>query len=158
MFTLIAIGTGVAYWYSVIATFFPSIFPASFRGHGDEGGVYFEVWLRARSSRTSSAIKSLLGLAPKTARIIRDDGSEEEISLDRINPGDKLRVRPGEKVPVDGTVLEGSSFVDESMISGEPVPPRKDRRQQCYRGYCERDGKLHHPVSPTRLSMPWLCS
>ena len=138
MFTLIAIGTGVAYCYSVVATFFPTIFPASFRGHGDEVGVYFEVSavivvlvllgqvleLRARS-QTSSAIKSLLGLAPKTARIIRDDGSEEEISLDRINPGDKLRVRPGEKVPVDGTVLEGSSFVDESMISGEPVPVEK---------------------------------
>jgi Cu+-exporting ATPase len=138
MFTLIAIGTGVAYSYSVIATFFPTIFPASFRGHNDEVGVYFEVSavivvlvllgqvleLRARS-QTSSAIKALLGLAPKTARIIHDDGSEEEISIDAIKPGDKLRVRPGEKVPVDGIVIEGSSFVDESMITGEPVPVEK---------------------------------
>ncbi len=138
MFTLIAMGTGVAYAYSVIATFFPALFPESFRGHGDEVGVYFEVSaviivlvllgqvleLRARS-QTSSAIKALLGLAPKTARIIRDDGNEEEISLDAIKTGDKLRVRPGEKVPVDGIVLEGSSFVDESMITGEPVPVEK---------------------------------
>jgi P-type Cu+ transporter len=138
MFTLIAIGTGVAYSYSVIATFFPTIFPDSFRGHNGEVGVYFEVSavivvlvllgqvleLRARS-QTSSAIKALLGLAPKTARIIHHDGSEEEISIDAIKPGDKLRVRPGEKVPVDGIVLEGSSFVDESMITGEPVPVEK---------------------------------
>ena len=138
MFTLIAIGTGVAYLYSVVATFFPANFPASLRGHGNEVGVYFEVAsvivvlvllgqvleLRARS-QTSSAIRALLGLAPKTARIIREDGSEQEISLDRIKPGDKLRVRPGEKVPVDGIVLEGSSFVDESMITGEPVPVEK---------------------------------
>ena len=138
MFTLIALGTGVAYWYSVVATFFPTIFPASFRGHGNEVGVYFEVSavivvlvllgqvleLRARS-QTSSAIKALLGLAPRTARITRDDRSEEEISLDAIKPGDKLRVRPGEKVPVDGIVLEGTSFVDESMITGEPVPVEK---------------------------------
>jgi Cu+-exporting ATPase len=140
MFTLIAIGTGVAYWYSVIATFFPGIFPASFRGHGDEVGVYFEVSavivvlvllgqvleLRARS-KTSSAIKALLGLAPKTARIIRDDGTEEEISLDVIKPGDRLRVRPGEKVPVDGMVLEGTSSVDESMVTGEPIPVEKSK-------------------------------
>jgi P-type Cu+ transporter len=139
MFTLIAIGTGVAYGYSVVATLFPNIFPASFRSHDGEVGLYFEVSavivvlvllgqvleLRARS-QTSSAIKALLELAPKTARIIRDDGSEEEISLDGIKPGDKLRVRPGEKIPVDGIVLEGSSFVDESMISGEPVPVEKN--------------------------------
>jgi Cu+-exporting ATPase len=138
MFTLIAMGTGVAYLYSLVATLAPSIFPASFRGHGGEVGVYFEVSaviivlvllgqvleLRARS-QTSSAIKALLGLAPKSARIIRDDGSEEEIPLDAINPGARLRVRPGEKVPVDGVVLEGSSFVDESMITGEPIPVEK---------------------------------
>jgi Cu+-exporting ATPase len=140
MFTLIAIGTGVAYWYSVIATFFPGIFPASFRGHGDEVGVYFEVSavivvlvllgqvleLRARS-QTSSAIKALLGLAPKTARVIRDDGTEKEISLEVIKPGDRLRVRPGEKVPVDGIVLEGTSSVDESMVTGEPMPVEKSK-------------------------------
>ena len=140
MFTLIAVGTGVAYWYSVIATFFPGIFPGSFRGHGDEVGVYFEVSavivvlvllgqvleLRARS-QTSSAIKALLGLAPKSARVIRDDGTEEETSLDVIKPGDKLRVRPGEKVPVDGMVLEGTSSVDESMVTGESIPVEKTK-------------------------------
>ncbi|HEX5733187.1 MAG TPA: heavy metal translocating P-type ATPase [Blastocatellia bacterium] len=140
MFTLIAIGTGVAYFYSVIATFFPGIFPASFREHGNEVGLYYEtaavittlvllgqvLELRARS-QTSSAIRALLGLAPKTARIIRPDGSEEEAPLDSIKPGDRLRVRPGEKVPVDGTVIEGNSSVDESMITGEPVPVQKQK-------------------------------
>jgi P-type Cu+ transporter len=140
MFTLIAVGTGVAYFYSVVATFFPDIFPPSFRGHGNEAGVYYEVAavivtlvllgqvleLRARS-QTSSAIKALLGLAPKTARIILPDGSEEEVPLASIKPGDLLRVRPGEKVPVDGTVVEGRSFVDESMITGEPVPVEKQK-------------------------------
>src|SRR6266852_5384064 len=138
MFTLIAIGTGVAYWYSVIATFLPNIFPSSFRSEGGEVGVYFEVAsvivvlvllgqvleLRARS-QTSSAIKALLGLAPKTARVIRDDGKEEDLPLDRVQPGDRLRVRPGEKVPVDGIVLEGSSSVNESMVTGEPIPAEK---------------------------------
>jgi Cu+-exporting ATPase len=138
MFTLIAIGTGVAYWYSVIATFLPNIFPSSFRGEGGEVGVYFEVAsvivvlvllgqvleLRARS-QTSSAIKALLGLAPKTARVIRDDGKEEEIPLDVIKPGDRLRVRPGEKIPVDGVILEGTSSVDESMVTGESIPVAK---------------------------------
>jgi P-type Cu+ transporter len=138
MFTLISIGTGVAYFYSVVATLLPDIFPASFRGHTGEVGVYFEVSaaiivlvllgqvleLRARS-QTSSAIKALLGLAPKTAKVIRDDGTEEEIALDGIKPGDRLRVRPGEKVPVDGVVLEGASSVDESMITGEPIPVEK---------------------------------
>ena len=140
MFTLIAIGTGVAYWYSVIATFFPTIFPASFRTHGDDVGVYFEVSaviivlvllgqvleLRARS-QTSSAIKALLGLAPKTARVIREGGTEEEVSLDSIKPGDRLRVRPGEKIPVDGIILEGASSVDESMVTGEPIPVEKSK-------------------------------
>ncbi|HXF40974.1 MAG TPA: heavy metal-binding domain-containing protein, partial [Blastocatellia bacterium] len=138
MFTLIAIGTGVAFWYSVIGTFLPDIFPASFRGHDGEVGVYFEVSaaivvlvllgqvleLRARS-RTSNAIKQLLGLAPKTARVIRDNGNDEEISLDLIKAGDRLRVRPGEKVPVDGVILEGSSSIDESMVTGEPIPVEK---------------------------------
>src|SRR6185295_6453184 len=140
MFTLIAVGTGVAYWYSVIGTFLPSIFPASFRGHDGEVGVYFEVSaaivvlvllgqvleLRARS-RTSNAIKQLLGLAPKTARVIRDKGNDEEISLDLIKPGDRLRVRPGEKVPVDGVILEGSTSIDESMVTGEPIPVEKSK-------------------------------
>ena len=138
MFTLITIGTGTAYGYSVIATLFPDIFPDSFRTHDGEVAVYFEaaavittlvllgqvLELRARS-QTSSAIKALLGLAPKTARVIHDDGSEEDISLDRVQVGDRLRVRPGEKVPVDGVVLEGTGAVDESMVTGEPIPVEK---------------------------------
>jgi P-type Cu+ transporter len=138
MFTLIAIGVGTAYGYSVVATLFPDIFPHAFRGHGDEAAVYFEaaavittlvllgqvLELRARS-QTSSAIKALLGLAPKMARRLRDDGSEEDIPLEHVQPGDRLRIRPGEKVPVDGVVLEGESAVDESMITGEPVPVEK---------------------------------
>jgi Cu+-exporting ATPase len=138
MFTLIAIGTGAAWLYSVIATFLPDIFPVSFRGHGGEVAVYFEaaavittlvllgqvLELRARS-RTSSAIKMLLGLAPKTARIVRPNGVEEDIPLDQVHPGDLLRVRPGEKVPVDGGVIEGRSSVDESMVTGEPIPVEK---------------------------------
>src|SRR5262245_9621170 len=138
MFTLIAVGTGAAWLYSVIATFLPDIFPASFRGHGGEVAVYFEaaavittlvllgqvLELRARS-RTSSAIKMLLGLEPKTARIVRPNGVEEDIPLDQVGPGDLLRVRPGEKVPVDGVVIEGRSSVDESMVTGEPIPVEK---------------------------------
>jgi P-type Cu+ transporter len=138
MFTLIAIGTGVAYLDSMIATFFPGLFPESLRGSEGRPPVYFEaaavitvlvllgqvLELRARS-RTSSAIKSLLGLAPKTARIIRDNGTEEDISLEQVKPSDRLRVRPGERIPVDGSVLEGASSVDESMITGEPIPVEK---------------------------------
>ena len=153
MFTLIAIGTGVAFWYSIVATFFPNIFPASFRSHGNEVGIYFEVSsvivvlvllgqvleLRARS-QTTSAIKALLGLAPKTARVIRDDGTEEEIPLDNIKPGDRLRVRPGEKVPVDGIVIEGESFVDESMISGEPIPVEKRKGDKVVGGTVNSTG------------------
>lgn len=139
MFTLIAIGTSVAYAYSAIATLFPNVFPDSLRAHNGQIAVYFEVAsvivvlvllgqvleLRARG-QTSSAIKALLGLAPKTARLIREDGSEEDVSLDRVHSGDRMRVRPGEKVPVDGVVLEGHSVVDESMVSGEPVPVEKN--------------------------------
>jgi Cu+-exporting ATPase len=138
MFTLIAIGVGTAYVYSVAATLFPQFFPESFRSHGGEVGVYFDaaavittlvllgqvLELRARS-RTSSAIKALLGLAPKTARLLRDDGTESDVLLEQVKPGDRLRVRPGEKVPVDGIVLEGSTSVDESMITGEPIPVEK---------------------------------
>ena len=138
MFTLIAIGVGVAYGYSLVATLFPNIFPASFRLHGGTPAVYFEaaaiittlvllgqvLELRARS-RTSSAIRALLRLAPATARLVRDDGTEQDVSLERVQPGDRLRVRPGEKVPVDGAVREGTSAVDESMVTGEPIPVEK---------------------------------
>jgi len=138
MFTLIAIGIGTAYAFSVVATLFPHLFPDSFRGHGGQVAVYFEaaavitalvllgqmLELRARS-QTSSALKALLGLTPKTARVLRDAGDEEDIALDHVQPGDRLRVRPGEKVPVDGVVLEGTSAVDESMITGEPIPVEK---------------------------------
>src|SRR5439155_5102373 len=138
MFTLIALGTGTAYVYSVVAALAPGMFPESFRTHGGEVELYFEaaaiittlvllgqvIELRARS-RTSSAIKALLGLTPKTARRLRDDGGEEDVSLDEVRPGDRLRVRPGERVPVDGVVLEGTSAVDESMVTGEPIPVEK---------------------------------
>jgi Cu+-exporting ATPase len=138
MFTLIGLGTGMAYGFSVVGVLFPGIFPASFRGEGGEVAVYFEaaaaittlvllgqvMELRARG-RTGAAIKALLGLAPKTARLIRDDGLEPDVPLDAVKPGDRLRVRPGEKIPVDGVVLEGASSVDESMISGEPIPVEK---------------------------------
>ena len=138
MFTLIAVGVGVAYLYSVVAVLFPDIFPASFRTAEGEVHVYFEaaaiittlvllgqvLELKARS-RTSSAIRALLDLAPKMARVIRDDGTEDDIPLDRVAVGDRLRVRPGEKVPVDGIVLEGTSSVDESMVTGESIPVEK---------------------------------
>jgi len=139
MFTLIALGVGTAYVYSVTATLFPGPFPDSFRGHAGEVPVYFEaaaiitvlvllgqvLELRARS-QTSGAIKALLGLAPKTARVIGDDGRESDAPLDQVKPGDRLRVRPGEKVPVDGIVVEGHSSVDESMVTGEPIPVEKE--------------------------------
>jgi Cu+-exporting ATPase len=138
MFSLIALGTGVAYAYSVVAALAPQIFPASFRGPRGEVPLYFEaaavivtlallgqvLELRARSA-TNSAIRDLLDLAPKTARLVRDDGSDDDIPLEQVMPGNHLRVRPGEKVPVDGIVVEGHSTVDESMITGEPVPAEK---------------------------------
>ncbi|MEE9464864.1 MAG: copper-translocating P-type ATPase, partial [Candidatus Neomarinimicrobiota bacterium] len=138
MFTLIAMGTGVAYVYSLIATLFPGIFPAVFRHMDGSVAVYYEsaavivtlvllgqvMELRARS-QTSSAIKSLLKMAPKNARLVHSDGREETIALSQVQPGDRLRVRPGEKVPVDGVVLEGASSLDESMVSGEPIPVAK---------------------------------
>jgi Cu+-exporting ATPase len=138
MFTLIGLGVTVAYVYSLIATVFPEVFPHSFRGHDGTVPVYFEaaavittlvllgqvLELRARG-QTGTAIKALLGLAPKTARRIREDGTDEEVSLEEVLVGDRLRVRPGEKIPVDGIVLEGTSAVDESMISGEPIPVTK---------------------------------
>lgn len=138
MFTLIAMGTGTAYVYSLIGTLVPGIFPESFFGHGGRPEVYFEVSaiivtlvllgqvleLRARR-QTSSAIKALLDLSPKTARRIRPDGSDEEIPLEHVHRGDRLRVRPGDRVPVDGVIEEGSSAVDESMITGESLPVAK---------------------------------
>ena len=138
MFTLIALGTGAAYVFSVVATVAPHLFPASFRAHDGTIGVYFEaaavitvlvlvgqvLELRARG-QTGSAIRALLGLAPKSARRVREGGAEEDVPLDDVHPGDTLRVRPGERVPCDGVVLEGASAVDESMITGEPMPVKK---------------------------------
>ncbi len=138
MFTLIALGVGAAFGYSVVAVLAPGLFPESFKNPDGTLHVYFEaaavitvlvllgqvMELRARS-RTSNAIKALLGLQAKTARVVREDGAEEDISLELVRPGDRLRVRPGEKVPVDGRVLEGKSVVDESMITGEPIPVEK---------------------------------
>jgi Cu+-exporting ATPase len=137
MFTLIGLGVSVAYLYSLVAALFPGIFPASFKSHG-EVAVYFEaaavivtlillgqvLELKARS-QTSQAIKKLLGMQAKTARKILEDGSEKDIPLDHVHLGDKLRVRPGEKVPVDGVVVEGRSTIDESMVTGEPIPVKK---------------------------------
>ncbi len=139
MFTLIAIGTGIAYIFSLVATFFPSLFPDSLRVHGGMVPLYYEaaavittlvllgqvLELRARS-QTGNAIKALLGLAPKTAIKMSSDGTEQEIPIESIKLGDLLKVRPGEKVPVDGEVTEGQSSVDESMITGEPIPVEKE--------------------------------
>jgi len=138
MFTLIAVGTGTAYVYSMVAVLLPGVFPESFRGPGGAVPVYFEasavittlvllgqvLELRARA-HTSSAIRGLLGLAPKTARVVGDDGREQDVPLDRLERGDRLRVRPGEKVATDGVILEGSSSIDESMVTGEPIPVEK---------------------------------
>jgi P-type Cu+ transporter len=138
MFTLIALGVGAAFGFSVVATLAPGLFPASFRGHGDQVAVYFEpaavivtlvllgqvLELRARS-RTSAAIKGLLRLAPSTARRVDAAGAETDVPLAHVHVGDRLRVRPGERIPVDGVVIEGSTTVDESMVTGEPIPVDK---------------------------------
>jgi Cu+-exporting ATPase len=143
MWTLIGLGVGVAYGYSVIAALAPQVFPTSFRGPDGEVAVYFEaagmivtlillgqvLELRARG-QTGAAIKKLLGLAAKTARRIRDDGSDEDVPLGHVATGDRLRVRPGEKVPVDGVILQGTSSVDESMVTGEPIPVEKHEGDQ----------------------------
>jgi P-type Cu+ transporter len=155
MFTLIALGTGVAYLYSVVVAVAPGIFAASFRS--PDGGVplYFEaasvivalvllgqvLELRARS-QTGSAIRALLDLAPKQARLVREDGTEEDIPLDAVAPGNRLRVRPGEKVPVDGAVVEGHSNIDESMITGEPVPVEKSPGDAATGGTLNTTGSL----------------
>jgi len=138
MFTLIALGVGAAYGFSVVATFAPGLFPDSFRTHGDQIGLYFEpaavivvlvllgqvLELRARS-RTSAAIKKLLGLTPTTARRLDEHGAEQDVPLEQVQVGERLRVRPGERVPVDGVLVEGRSTVDESMVTGEPIPVEK---------------------------------
>ena len=155
MFTLIAIGTGTAYVYSVIATFFPGLFPDAFRGHGGTVAVYFEaaaviivlvlvgqlLELRARES-TGGAIRALLGLAPKTARRITADGAEEEVDLELVAVGDTLRVRPGEKVPVDAAIVEGESALDESMVTGESMPVTKRKGDAVIGGTINQGGGL----------------
>ncbi|CAH1675273.1 MULTISPECIES: heavy metal translocating P-type ATPase [Bosea] len=155
MFTLIAMGTGVAWVYSMVATLAPGIFPAAFRGHDGSVAVYFEaasvitvlvllgqvLELRARES-TSGAIRALLDLAPKTARRIMPDGTEQEVQLDTVQVGDRLRVRPGEKVPVDGVVVEGRSAVDESMVTGESMPVTKEAGAAAIGGTMNQSGGL----------------
>jgi Cu+-exporting ATPase len=155
MFTLIALGVGVAYLYSIVATFAPGLFPSTFRSMDGAVAVYFEaaavitvlvllgqvLELRARES-TGGAIRALLDLAPKTARRIRSDGSEDEIALDHVQVGDRLRVRPGEKVPVDGAVLEGRSAVDESMVTGESMPVTKEAGAAVIGGTVNQSGAL----------------
>jgi Cu+-exporting ATPase len=153
MFTLIAVGTGVAYLYSVVGTVAPEIFPATFRGHGGAVAVYFEsaavitvlvllgqvLELRAREA-TSGAIKALLQLAPKTARRIGDDGADREVEIETLAVGDHLRVRPGEKVPVDGIILEGRSSLDESLVTGESMPVTKEAGSKVIAGTLNQSG------------------
>ncbi|TAK46929.1 MAG: heavy metal translocating P-type ATPase [Xanthobacteraceae bacterium] len=155
MFTLIAMGTGVAFLYSIVAVIAPGVFPEAFRHHDGSVAVYFEaaavitvlvllgqvLELRARES-TSGAIRALLDLAPKTARRIRADGGDEDISLDAIHAGDRLRVRPGEKIPVDGRVLEGHASVDESMVTGESMPVTKEAGAGVIGATINRSGAL----------------
>jgi Cu+-exporting ATPase len=155
MFTLIAMGVGVAYVYSLVASFAPGIFPVAFRGAHGAPAVYFEaasmitvlvligqvLELRAREA-TSGAIKALLDLAPKTARRVKDDGSDEEVSLDAVHVNDRLRVRPGDKVPVDGVVLEGRSSLDESMVTGESMPVTKEQNTRVIGGTINISGSF----------------
>ncbi len=155
MFTLIAMGTGVAYVYSVVATVAPQVFPPAFRGHDGAVAVYFEaaavitvlvllgqvLELRAREA-TSGAIKALLDLAPKTARLVAEDGTDHEVPLDGLDVGDRLRVRPGEKVPVDGVILEGRSSVDESLVTGESMPVTKETGAKVIAGTLNQSGSF----------------
>ncbi|MBK7362172.1 MAG: heavy metal translocating P-type ATPase [Micavibrio sp.] len=155
MFTLIALGTGVAWLYSVVATFAPSLFPAAFQQSDGSVPIYFEaaavitvlvllgqvLELRARE-KTGGAIRALLNLAPKTARRIKEDGTEEDVSLEHIQAGDRLRVRPGETVPVDGVVVEGRSAVDESMITGESMPVTKEAESRVIGGTMNQTGSF----------------
>jgi Cu+-exporting ATPase len=155
MFTLIAMGTGVAYVYSLVGTIAPNIFPATFRGHGGAVAVYFEaaavitvlvllgqvLELRAREA-TSGAIKALLQLAPKTARLVGDDGADHEVEIDSLKVGDKLRVRPGEKVPVDGVILEGRAALDESLVTGESMPVTKETGGKVIAGTLNQSGSF----------------
>ena len=155
MFTLIALGTAVSYGYSVVATLLPSLFPAALHTHGGQVGVYYEtaaaitvlvlfgqvIELRARS-RTGGAIRALLGLAPPTARRVAQDGSETDVPLESVQPGDRLRVLPGGKIPVDGAVIEGRSPVDESMITGEPIPVEKGPGDRLIGGTLNGTGTL----------------
>lgn len=155
MFTLIAIGTGVAWVYSVIATVTPGLFPDTFKGHEGAVAVYFEaaavivvlvllgqlLELKARE-QTGGAIRALLDLAPKTARRINESGEDEDVPLDQIKPGDLLRVRPGEKVPLDGIVMEGSSAVDESMVTGESMPVKKEEESKVIGGTMNQTGSF----------------
>jgi Cu+-exporting ATPase len=155
MFTLIAMGTGVAYVYSLAATFIPQIFPDAFRGHGGTPASYFEaasvitvlvlmgqiLELRAREA-TSGAIRALLDLAPKTARRVKDEGGDEEITLDSVQVGQHLRVRPGDKVPVDGIILEGHSAIDESMVTGESMPVAKEKDSRVIGGTIAKSGSF----------------
>jgi Cu+-exporting ATPase len=155
MWTLISLGVGAAYLFSLVATLFPDVFPHQFRGHDGAVPVYFEaaavivalvflgqvLELRARE-RTGSAIRALLDLAPKTARLIGADGSEKDIPLDTVKTGDRLRIRPGDAVPVDGMVLEGRSAIDESMITGEPLPVEKTEGDALTGGTLNKNGSL----------------
>ena len=155
MFTLIAMGTGVAYVYSLIGTVVPDIFPATFRGHDGAVAVYFEAAavitvlvllgqvfeLRAREA-TSGGIKALLELAPKTARVVDENGTDHEVPIDSLKVGDKLRVRPGEKVPVDGVMLEGRSTLDESLVTGESMPVAKEPGAKVIAGTLNQSGSF----------------
>ena len=162
MWTLISIGVSIAYLFSIVATIFPGLFPEGLRGEGDRVGVYFEaaavivtlvllgqvMELRARR-RTGGAIRALLELAPPTARRIAADGSDEEVSIDTLVPGDRIRVRPGDKIPIDGTVTEGRSTVDESMLTGEPVPVEKTAGDEVTGATVNKSGSFIMTVSRT---------